>query len=106
MGRLIKRSLFAIALAVLGSVYLSGVAAEGAASRKITAIQSYNAPTGLLMQIASDQKNPDGSTSAAWYIFPDDSLRAAFTQSGMLTALHSGKPNCNTFLDFIKAILL
>ncbi len=81
MSRLIKRSFFAIALAVVGSVYPFSVAAEGAVSGKITVIQSYNGHTGLLIQIAAERKNPDGCTSADWYIFPDDSPRATFVQS-------------------------
>jgi hypothetical protein len=91
MAGLIKRSILAAALAAAGSLYPFSVAAEGDVSGKVTAIQSYNGHTGLLLQIAADRKNPDGCTSSNWYIFPDDSPRAAFIQSGMLAALHSGK---------------
>lgn len=66
--------------------------AEGAVSGKIATIQSYKGHNGLLVSLNVAQVNPDGCPSSSWYIFPDDSPRSAFVQSGMLTAMHSGKP--------------
>lgn len=80
---------FVIALAAVA--WPNAAYAEGAVSGKIKVIQSYNGHTGLLVQLDTAQVNPDGCTSSNWYIFPDDSPRSAFVQSGMLAAMHSGK---------------
>lgn len=92
MAGLIKRSISAVALMAISCAYPSGAVAEGAASGKITVIQSYKGHNGLLVQISPSQVNPDGCPSSSWYILPDDSPRAAFVQSGILTAMHGGKP--------------
>ncbi len=92
MAGLIRRSISAVALMAISSAYPSGAVAEGAASGKITVIQSYKGHNGLLVQISPSQVNPDGCPSSSWYILPDDSPRAALVQSGILTAMHSGKP--------------
>jgi hypothetical protein len=90
--RVIKLSLFATALATIISLYPFSVSVEGDASGKITAIQSYSGHTGLLVRFDTAHVNRDGCPSSGWYIFPDDSQRAAFVQSGMLAAMHSRKP--------------
>lgn len=82
------RAILTIAIAACPTVCV----AEGAVAGKITVMQSYNGHTGLLIQLNATQVNPDGCTSSNWYIFPDDSPRSAFVQSGMLAAMHSGKP--------------
>jgi hypothetical protein len=65
--------------------------AEGYANGRVNLIQSYLGHNGLLVQIGTGQINPDQCPGAAWYIYPDDSPRAQFVQSALLTAQNSGK---------------
>lgn len=65
--------------------------AEGLATGRVGALQSYLEHTGLLVQVGNPQVNPDQCPSSAWYIYPDSSPRAQFVQSALLAAQQTGK---------------
>lgn len=65
--------------------------AEGLATGRVGALQSYLEHTGLLVQVDTGQVNPDQCPSSTWYIYPDNSPRALFVQSALLAAQQTGK---------------
>ncbi len=72
---------------ILLSLILSAAPSRAAdVTGLIQTIQSYPGHTGLLIRLNVPVKNPDGCFWSAWYIFPDDSSRASFIQSLLLTA--------------------
>lgn len=78
----------AIAFAILFSPAASAQETKGA----IKKIQSYEGHTGLLVQLSVPMINPGNCGSAAWYILPDSSSRAAVEQSILLTAFARRDP--------------
>jgi hypothetical protein len=61
------------------------------ATGRVGALESYFEHTGLLVQVGTSQVNPDQCPSSTWYIYPDNSPRALFVQSALLSAQQTGK---------------
>lgn len=62
------------------------VSADTGVSGKISSIQSYPGHTGLLVNLAQSYVSAEGCSGQVWYIFPDDSVRAAAVQAMLLSA--------------------
>lgn len=71
---------------LLGSILGAAPSSAADVTGLIQTIQSFPGHTGLLIRLNAPVQNPDACGGSAWYIFPDDSPRASFIQSLMLTA--------------------
>lgn len=60
--------------------------ADTGVSGKVSSIQSYPGHTGLLVNLAQSYVSAEGCLGQVWYIFPDDSVRAAAVQAMLLSA--------------------
>lgn len=59
---------------------------------RVYSIQSYPGHNGTLVSIAQPYSTSEGCLGTIWYIFPDDSIRAAAVQAMLLSALASRMP--------------
>lgn len=62
------------------------VSADTGVGGKVSSIQSYPGHTGLLVNLAQSYVSAEGCAGQVWYIFPDDSVRAAAVQAMLLSA--------------------
>lgn len=86
-----RRMLWSISACIVTSLVGQVAHAEGLATGRVGALQSYLEHTGLLVQVGTSQVNPDQCPSSTWYIYPDSAPRAQFVQSALLAAQQSGK---------------
>lgn len=73
-------------VALLTAMVASTTSNAAEVSGLIQSIQSYPGHTGLLVRLNDPVRNYDNCAGTAWYIFPDESTRATFVQSLILTA--------------------
>lgn len=64
----------------------ASASADTGVSGRVSSIQSYPGHTGLLVNLAQSYVSAEGCSGQVWYIFPDDSVRAAAVQAMLLSA--------------------
>lgn len=85
------RPTVAIAVALLSALICTPANASGSAVGPIQMVRSYTGHSGILVATKAAQQNPDGCLASSFYIYPDNSPRADFVQSMLLSANISGK---------------